>query len=1278
MAIQMTRKEYEAKYGVAPEATPTKAAPVQMTQAEYDSKYGTEKTGGFVQELGKDFLGGIVKPAARFGQAVAGAGVGLFGSDEMKDNFNKAMQKTYSLPTPFGDMNIDPIKKGGEVDLGPVTIPGRENLSQVGDFAKTGSFVVGGGGAKNVVGQTLKGNILRGAGTGALVGGGTSGMFGFGEAVQDENATLGDIARETAGYAGIGAAAGGVLGGLAPIGTKAIKAIKPSSIISRVARISPSAARKFEDRAGKSTGEWLVDRGIYGTPEEITTQLYQRQKTSMNAVDDVFASIGGRHKSDPIKTMLDDLTARDLKVSTPGAPSPEKYALEGMLKKYNEGGLTMSEINNLKRMYERTVRLDYLRANQPEGVARATSVDSAVRNWQFRMAENTVGATNIKDLNMETALSKQLGDEIWKTYSGHVGNNAVSLTDWVLLSSDPTGASIPAFILKKGLGAPGFQANVAKLLGGKGSVGTPTATYRNPLQTNLLPQNVSAANPAIELPPWGKVPKGLGDEPPFLGKGANPSTILDEGMSKLPQPAETQLISEKAYNKSVQEAAKKTSESGAKLPAVKKLLGTDLPNKEGGFAKLPTGQQLQSITKSSSLNNTLTTKTLQKLKGRETVSKQFISDLTNSGDLKQVERDLIRKMLETEGKTVNVADFTNKVEAELLPLERTRTKNYADLDITEGFDAQIVEPRYEHVALPDDVRGNVANYAEHIYESPIETSAGKIHFGNDAPNYFGHTRVEDMAGKSVKKTPSKVMDDRYTMDSSGNLAEKSGDTRRIIEIQSDLYQKGNLFDEFNVKDLPIGGKVKFGGEDWKVVLDRSDKAFLEPASNGAKQISDKTVWVDKADFLPENPSLTKKTPKKGYEKLNQYNNPSAHFRMVREEIKRAADDRMEKLQFPTGETAMKVEGLGEADRFGIVGTDDLLGPELVETGLHVDGPGGRYYISEDLGNGRFRAIEESIFDDVMEGAPNKDMEAFVDDAAENNVEHLFETFDVSGNMDKNSPIYKFYEKDLQKYLKKNYDAQRIIDDQGVEWMEVKIKPEHREPVNSFGKIDAKTLLATAGTGGGLAALAAFGPQDEKTDFGMGSSLPKKKVDAVEVRDVGDQGYPEGFPPPKGKNKFGKDITMVVPDAVPGKYASATQEAYKDTGVPIKDLTALILTENPMWDEEFVNPQGSDTGLGQHNDNTYKDINKIYKKKYGESYDRKNGSENLKATALWINELLKKDHIKNMKDVVGAYRMGSYGYKQYLKGEGTNKYSAEQLKKMVEEKQKSYSEALNNI
>lgn len=49
---------------------------------------------------------------------------------------------------------------------------------------------------------------------------------------------------------------------------------------------------------------------------------------------------------------------------------------------------------------------------------------------------------------------------------------------------------------------------------------------------------------------------------------------------------------------------------------------------------------------------------------------------------------------------------------------------------------------------------------------------------------------------------------------------------------------------------------------------------------------------------------------RGKEKLQQYNDPTAHFRMIREELAQASQDGMRVVQFPTGDTAMKIEGLG--------------------------------------------------------------------------------------------------------------------------------------------------------------------------------------------------------------------------------------------------------------------------------------------------------------------------------------------------------------------------------
>lgn len=403
----------------------------------------------------------------------------------------------------------------------------------------------------------------------------------------------------------------------------------------------------------------------------------------------------------------------------------------------------------------------------------------------------------------------------------------------------------------------------------------------------------------------------------------------------------------------------------------------------------------------------LTTKTLNYLKGRSTVSRQFIDNLTNQPDLKQVERDLIRKLLKDESDIINVQDFAKKVKAELLPLKVKNTGT------------QFGVTKYEGIALPKEQRGNVKDYKENIYESPIKTSAGSIHFGELSDKYFGHTRIEDMADNQ---------------------------TRRVIEVQSDLYQKGNLESEFPFKNF--------------------DEALNEARSRGG---SEPPKGKTKAQWEKEAQNLAKQwmEEQEAGKKFLQYNDPTAHFRMIREEIKKAAQDGKTKLQFPTGETAMKIEGLGVDNAMtqhivenGVSGA--RLTPQNMKVGMEFSDtlPGlepinrDRWIITDVLGDGKFKAVPKSY----QEAFDGKSISQGVYDTHK-------EQFDISGKVDTSNPIYKFYEKDVRKFIQNNFNAKLITDQQGVQWWEVDIKPDQaKKPVQAFGKIGLPTLLGGAGAG----------------------------------------------------------------------------------------------------------------------------------------------------------------------------------------------------------------------
>ncbi len=313
-------------------------------------------------------------------------------------------------------------------------------------------------------------------------------------------------------------------------------------------------------------------------------------------------------------------------------------------------------------------------------------------------------------------------------------------------------------------------------------------------------------------------------------------------------------------------------------------------------------------------------------------------------------------------------------------------------------------PKYENISLPEELRGKVANYKENIYESPIATSAGNVHFNYQTKNYFAHSRVEDMA---------------------------DGETRRVIESQSDLFQKGRLEEEkqFNSFEEALAEARSRGSDKLK-----NSKEGEEQAQKLAKE-----WWAEEQQLS----------------KLEPYRN-TWHERIVREEVKKAAKDGKTKLQFPTGETAMKIEGLGGVNTRwtmdsvqGYGETTALRNVEL-ERGLKVNDGNSDWVITDVLGDGKFKAVPKDRWE-MPVGKQSDTDDYFATQVMKNeDIARNSETFDISGTVDKENPIYKFYEKEMGKYLKNKFGAQLVTDAQDVTWYEIPIdKKMARLPVEAF-------------------------------------------------------------------------------------------------------------------------------------------------------------------------------------------------------------------------------------
>lgn len=80
---------------------------------------------------------------------------------------------------------------------------------------------------------------------------------------------------------------------------------------------------------------------------------------------------------------------------------------------------------------------------------------------------------------------------------------------------------------------------------------------------------------------------------------------------------------------------------------------------------------------------------------------------------------------------MDIGELSDQVRAELLPLKPTILE----------------KTKYDYVSLHEDLRGKVKEYKEKVYESPIKTQAGNIHFRGN------FERVSDNTGNTgLKRT----------------------------------------------------------------------------------------------------------------------------------------------------------------------------------------------------------------------------------------------------------------------------------------------------------------------------------------------------------------------------------------------------------------------------------------------------------------------------------------------------------------------------------------------
>lgn len=340
------------------------------------------------------------------------------------------------------------------------------------------------------------------------------------------------------------------------------------------------------------------------------------------------------------------------------------------------------------------------------------------------------------------------------------------------------------------------------------------------------------------------------------------------------------------------------------------------------------------------------------------------------------------------------------------------------------------EPRnssyYSNLTVPGGT-----NYTENEIATPQVEPSIKGHAQFSTKNGIGWFRSDDKTLKESKEIPYSEAADAF--DNVGKKEDTYSFTkaRRILEVQSDLFQKGrdrDILVSYNDKAYETYLRYKDG------ILSKED--LLHQVNNG-------TLTQDEYNRILEGAKLNLtdigKSRNQFLQLLNKDNNWVSFF--IKSIIQDSVKKGYEEVHFPTGDTAAKVEGhstleghkahLEEEirlsqeylDEFSKIDRSKIVEKDQIGTFFHYEG-NDRIYGNDP------KSLEENLDKQIKFNQDQKD--EYTRQLNELNTEGFA----------KLKPIWNFYENQVSAILKKNYQVEQSTDEHGNTWNTVKLDSSH--------------------------------------------------------------------------------------------------------------------------------------------------------------------------------------------------------------------------------------------
>ena len=345
------------------------------------------------------------------------------------------------------------------------------------------------------------------------------------------------------------------------------------------------------------------------------------------------------------------------------------------------------------------------------------------------------------------------------------------------------------------------------------------------------------------------------------------------------------------------------------------------------------------------------------------------------------------------------------------------------------------------------------NYTENEIATPLITPSIEGHARFSTENGIGWFRSDE------KSQPLQAEEDQYvTIGDEKILVNKKGrylqsdiptKTRRVLEIESDLFQKGrNKSDLIGTLSKNLSKKEIVTDED---LIKRLDRVNITGGNNVSlaqegMYIKEGNVW-----YLAENLETINSPQNQFLQLLNKDSNWVNFF--IKSIVQDSANKGYEKVLFPSGETAAKVEG------------HQTLADEIMAINKKLEHykeieDSGRYNSQNEFLDIQYVREGENWYQEI-EGDINKDKIYSFDEIVPTKKELESEKQRLkSQGIEKLKPIEKFYEIRVKNSLEKIYGKENInniTDEHANTWRELELNESHKSSIYFSPMVSNKNI-----------------------------------------------------------------------------------------------------------------------------------------------------------------------------------------------------------------------------